>query len=67
MPTSITSCDRGRNELSYAFDGANTRRLAHLDHRIADDSALAGMNDARPEPSPPRTSPDTSRTQHVPQ
>ena len=31
----------------HAFDGANTRRLVLLDHRIAGDPALTGMNDAR--------------------
>ena len=46
MPTSITSCERGRNELSTPST-LNTRRLAHRDHRIGDDPALTGMNDAR--------------------
>src|SRR4029079_18690631 len=31
----------------HAFDGGNTRLLALLDHRIGDDAALTGVNDAR--------------------
>ena len=43
----------GRQEpqrAQHAFDGADTRRLAPLDHRIADNPALTGMNDARLAP-----------------
>ena len=38
---------QGAQRTQHAFDGANTQRLAPLDHRIANDPALTGMHDAR--------------------
>ena len=47
MPTSITSGDNGSNELSTPSTVRTPDGWPALDHRIADDPALTGMNDAR--------------------
>ena len=67
MPTSTTSGDSGCKLAQHAFDGANTRRLASLNHRIAGDPALTGMNDAGLRAVSAGALRRRQRTQQVPQ